>query len=132
MSGSPKFDLGISVRYLMTFSEGRFLVRENVFVGILDQKFACIVDGNGSEFEVSKRIDAPNGVLLPGLINAHTHLPMSLFRGLADDSSLKEWLFETVFPLEAQFADEAFCETGAELSLLEMIATGTTTVAEMY
>ncbi len=132
MLSKPEFDLGIHARFVMTFIQGEFQVRENVFMGILGTRIALMETGDGRSHATKKRIDAPNSVLLPGLINAHTHLPMSLFRGLADDASLKEWLFDTIFPLEAEFANEEFCTAGTELSLLEMIAGGTTTVGEMY
>jgi 5-methylthioadenosine/S-adenosylhomocysteine deaminase len=69
---------------------------------------------------------------MPGLVNAHTHLPMSLFRGLADDHPFNEWLFQTILPLETSLVCPEFVRAGTELSLLECIRTGTTTVCDMY
>lgn len=77
-------------------------------------------------------LDGSRHVVMPGLVNAHTHLPMSLLRGLADDAPLQQWLHEIIFPLEANLADEEFCKTGTSLSLLEGIRYGTTTFGDMY
>ncbi|MBV9404984.1 MAG: amidohydrolase, partial [Acidobacteriaceae bacterium] len=81
----------------------------------------------------SKRvIDAQGALILPGLINGHTHLPMSLFRGLAEDRALQDWLKNYIFPAEARNVTPDFVVWGTRLSLLEMIRGGTTTVADMY
>ena len=75
--------------------------------------------------------DMTGKLLLPGLVNGHTHTGMSLLRGLGSDLPLKEWLFDTVFPVEDRLADEDL-RLGMELSLLEMIASGTTAFTDMY
>jgi len=62
--------------------------------------------------------------LIPGLINSHTHAAMSLFRGLADDLSLMDWLENHIWPAEAQHVNEAFVHTGTELAIAEMIRSG--------
>ncbi|MEJ2725296.1 MAG: amidohydrolase, partial [Deltaproteobacteria bacterium] len=77
-------------------------------------------------------IDAGDGVILPGLINAHGHTAMTLFRGLADDVPLKEWLFEKIFPAEAKHLTAETVYWGALLGCVEMIASGTTTVSDGY
>ncbi len=77
-------------------------------------------------------IDAKNAVIMPGLINAHTHAAMSLFRGFADDLPLKQWLFEKIFPAEAKFLNAETVYWGALLGCLEMIASGTTCLADGY
>ena len=69
---------------------------------------------------------------MPGLINAHTHIPMTLFRGLADDLALDEWLTKYIFPAEAEFFNEEFLRVGTRLGLVEMIRGGTTTFCDMY
>jgi 5-methylthioadenosine/S-adenosylhomocysteine deaminase len=70
--------------------------------------------------------------LMPGLINAHTHLAMALFRGLADDLTLSDWLQNHIFPAEAAFVTPKFVRVGVELACWEMIRGGTTTFVDMY
>jgi len=76
-------------------------------------------------------IDAEGQVLIPGLVNTHTHLSMSLMRGLADDLPLEIWLNDHIWPVEAHLEGE-HCYVGALLSALEMIKSGTTTCNDMY
>ncbi|MCP5345874.1 MAG: TRZ/ATZ family hydrolase [Pseudomonadales bacterium] len=70
--------------------------------------------------------------LIPGLVNAHGHTPMSLFRGIADDVPLLEWLQQHIWPLEGKFVSEEFVHQGAELAIAEMLLGGTTCFADMY
>lgn len=77
-------------------------------------------------------IDVPHGVVLPGLINTHTHAPMVLYRGLADDLALMDWLQRYMFPAEAKTVSPEFVRTGTRLAALEMIQSGTTTFTDMY
>ncbi|HPT28151.1 MAG TPA: amidohydrolase [Bryobacteraceae bacterium] len=83
-------------------------------------------------FRAKSRIDRPGAILLPGLINAHTHASMSLLRGLADDVNLVTWLREFIFPAEAKNVDREFVRWGARLGMLEMLLGGTTTYTDMY
>ncbi len=71
-------------------------------------------------------------IVLPGLINTHTHAPMVLYRGLADDLALSEWLEKYIFPAEAKTVSPEFVRAGTRLAALEMIESGTTTYADMY
>jgi 5-methylthioadenosine/S-adenosylhomocysteine deaminase len=71
-------------------------------------------------------------VLIPGLVNAHTHSPMNLLRGLADDLPLMEWLEKHIWPAEHQFVNEQFVEHGSRLAMAEMLRSGTTTFNDMY
>jgi 5-methylthioadenosine/S-adenosylhomocysteine deaminase len=80
----------------------------------------------------AERIDARGGVILPGLVNAHTHAAMVLFRGLADDLDLMDWLEGHIFPAEAEYVDEEFVRVGTRLACLEMLAGGTTTMVDLY
>jgi 5-methylthioadenosine/S-adenosylhomocysteine deaminase len=80
----------------------------------------------------ARRIDTPEGIILPGLVNTHGHVPMSLLRGISDDLPLTEWLQDVIFPAEAAFVDEEFVRWGTRLACLEMIRSGTTTFADMY
>ncbi len=77
-------------------------------------------------------IDARGAVVMPGLINTHTHAPMVLYRGLADDLALMDWLQKYIFPAEARTVSPAFVAAGTRLAALEMIRSGTTTYADMY
>ena len=83
------------------------------------------------ETNVDKIIDATGMILLPGLINTHTHLSMTLFRGLADDLSLDSWLNDHIWPMEANLNGD-YCYIGALLGAVELIKSGTTTFSDMY
>ncbi len=83
-------------------------------------------------YQARKVIDAHGALILPGLINAHTHMAMSFFRGLAEDRSLDDWLKKFIFPAEARNVTPEFAVWATRLSMLEMLRGGTTTVADMY
>ncbi len=83
------------------------------------------------ESNADKIIDAEGKILLPGLINTHTHLSMTLFRGLADDLSLDSWLNDHIWPMEANLNGD-YCYIGALLGAVELIKSGTTTFSDMY
>jgi len=85
-----------------------------------------------SRYEPARTIDAQGKIVMPGLINSHAHAAMSLFRGLADDLSLDDWLRKYIFPAEARNVTEDFAAWGTKLSLLEMLRGGITTYADMY
>ena len=78
------------------------------------------------------RIDAGGMAVVPGFVNAHTHVPMTLFRGIADDRELMDWLTNFIFPAEAKNVDREFVKWGTRLAAAEMIRSGTTTFADMY
>jgi 5-methylthioadenosine/S-adenosylhomocysteine deaminase len=94
--------------------------------------------GVGTRQEVVARyisprtVDASGRIIIPGLINGHTHIPMTLFRGLADDLDLQDWLTKYIFPAEAKNVSEEFVRAGTRLGLAEMIRGGTTTYCDMY
>jgi 5-methylthioadenosine/S-adenosylhomocysteine deaminase len=85
-----------------------------------------------AKYNARETIDARGRVVIPGLINGHTHVPMTLFRGLADDLDLNEWLTKYIFPAEAKNVTEEFVRVGTRLGLAEMIRGGTTTYCDMY
>lgn len=85
-----------------------------------------------AKYVARETIDARGKVVIPGLINGHTHVPMTLFRGLADDLDLQEWLTKYIFPAEAKNVTEEFVRVGTRLGLAEMIRGGTTTYCDMY
>lgn len=97
---------------------------------IKDDLIAEIAD-EIDEGKAGKIIDAEGKILLPGLINTHTHLSMTLFRGLADDLSLDSWLNDHIWPMEANLNGD-YCYIGALLGAVELIKSGTTTFSDMY
>jgi len=84
------------------------------------------------QFRGRETIDAGGQVVMPGLVNTHIHAPMVLFRGLADDLALEEWLTKYIFPAEAKTVSPDFVRAGTRLAALEMIESGTTTFTDMY
>ncbi|HET6861447.1 MAG TPA: amidohydrolase [Pyrinomonadaceae bacterium] len=83
-------------------------------------------------YQSQQTVDAKGQLITPGLINGHTHIPMVLFRGLADDLDLQDWLTKYIFPAEAKNVSEEFVRVGTRLGLAEMIRGGTTTYCDMY
>lgn len=85
-----------------------------------------------SSYESAETIDCGEKVLMPGLINGHTHVPMTLLRGLSDDLRLDVWLMGYIMPVEREFVSPEFCVLGTKLACAEMIRGGTTTFCDMY
>ena len=104
---------------------------ESGFLCIEGDTISHIGENSENAFKASKTIDAKGGLVLPGLVNGHTHAAMSLFRGLADDLPLMEWLNQYIFPVESRM-DAEFVYTGTLLACAEMIMSGTTTFCDMY
>ena len=99
------------------------------YVGIKGSQIAYV----GKEKKKAKKtIEYPHLLIIPGLINTHTHLAMSLFRGLVDDLKLKDWLYNYIFPLEAKFVNENSVYWCSLLSMVELIRGGVTTFVDMY
>jgi 5-methylthioadenosine/S-adenosylhomocysteine deaminase len=107
---------------------------ENGAVAIEGNKIAAV--GKASEiarkFTGKTTIDASGMVVLPGFVNTHTHVPMTLFRGIADDRDLMDWLNNYIFPAEAKNVTREFVKWGTRLAAAEMIRSGTTTFTDMY
>lgn len=123
----------VSARYVVTMDSDRRVI-ENGAVAIRGDRIAAA--GTRQEidrrFEAANRLDRPASILMPGLVNAHTHAPMTLLRGIADDVLLQEWLEKHIFPAEAAHVTREFVRWGTRLACLEMALAGTTTYAEMY
>lgn len=85
-----------------------------------------------SQFQANEIIDCGGKILMPGLVNAHTHVPMTLMRGLADDLRLDVWLLGYMMPVEREFVSPDFVDLGTRLAAAEMIRSGITTFADMY
>jgi len=84
------------------------------------------------DYQSQTTVDGIGKLVTPGLINGHTHIPMVLFRGLADDLDLQDWLTKYIFPAEAKNVSEEFVRAGTRLGLAEMIRGGITTYCDMY
>ena len=129
----PLMDIAIVGGTVVTMDKERRVI-ENGAVVLRGEKIVWV--GKRSEMPARMRsaqtIDATGKVVIPGLVNTHTHVPMSLFRGIADDMDLQEWLTKFIFPAEAKNVDEAFVRAGTRLGLAEMIKGGTTTYCDMY
>jgi 5-methylthioadenosine/S-adenosylhomocysteine deaminase len=108
------------------YADGAVVVKGDTIVAV----------GPRSEIEASHAasdtIDARGKLILPGLINGHTHVPMTLFRGLHDDVTLDDWLRKYIFPAEARNVNEDFVRWGTRLAIAEQIRSGVTTFADMY
>lgn len=100
-------------------------------IGISNGKIQFITDKVPGGTEAVGIIDAHANIIMPGLINTHSHAAMSILRGYADDFDLKTWLFEKIFPAESCLTKEAVL-TGVKLSIAEMLASGTTSFSDMY
>jgi len=85
-----------------------------------------------ARYQASGTINARGKLILPGFINGHTHVPMTLFRGLHDDVTLNDWLYKYIFPAEAKNVTEEFVRWGTRLAAAEQIRSGVTTFADMY
>jgi len=85
-----------------------------------------------STYSSSKKHDCQGKTLIPGLINAHTHAPMTLLRGLTDDQRLDVWLLGYMMPVEREFVSPEFCDLGTKIACAEMIRGGVTTFVDMY
>jgi 5-methylthioadenosine/S-adenosylhomocysteine deaminase len=89
-------------------------------------------DAVAAKYQPRESVDARGQFVLPGLINTHTHAPMVMYRGLADDLALMDWLQKYIFPAEAKTVSPEMVRVGTKLAALEMIESGTTTFADMY
>ena len=114
--------------------DGSRRVIENGGVAIKSGRIVAVGKANEIDRNYAARevVNASGKVVIPGLINGHTHVPMVLFRGLADDLDLQEWLTRYIFPAEAKNVTEDFVRVGTRLGLAEMIRGGTTTYCDMY
>ncbi len=126
-----KIDILIKNGIVVTM-DSRETVIKNGAVAISGDRIADIGPNEKfSDCRAAKVIDAKNGIIMPGLINTHTHASMTCFRGLADDLHLMTWLNDYIFPAEAKLNYDKV-KTGALLACAEMILSGTTCFADMY
>ncbi len=126
-------DLLIVGGTVVTMDKDRRVIEDGA-VAIKDGKVAMVGQRGAVTYHLTakKTINAAGKVIIPGLINTHTHAAMSLFRGISDDLDLQDWLTKFIFPAEAKNVDEQFVRAGTRLGLAEMIRGGTTTYCDMY
>jgi 5-methylthioadenosine/S-adenosylhomocysteine deaminase len=126
-------DLIVSGGVLVTMDGARTIVHDG---SVAIKGDAIVAVGPRAEIESKYKgvqtIDAPGRMVLPGFINGHTHVPMTLFRGLHDDVTLNDWLYKYIFPAEAKNVNEEFVRWGTRLAAAEQIRSGVTTFADMY
>lgn len=126
-------DLIVNNGTVVTMNASRSVI-ENGAVAVSKSEIVAV----GTAAEIARKfaskqiINAQGKVVIPGLINTHTHVAMSLFRGIADDLDLQEWLTKYIFPAEAKNVTEDFVRVGTRLGVAEMIRGGTTTYCDMY
>ncbi|HUK31039.1 MAG TPA: amidohydrolase [Candidatus Acidoferrum sp.] len=124
----------ITARYVVTMDASRRIIEDGAIAMQGDLIVAVgtrteLLAKYGPELVV---IAAPDGLIMPGLINGHTHAAMTLFRGIKDDVTLQDWLQNYIFPAEARNVTEDFVTWGTRLGVLEMLHGGTTTYTDMY
>jgi 5-methylthioadenosine/S-adenosylhomocysteine deaminase len=122
-----------TARYVVTM-DAQHRVIENGAIAVAGDHIVAVgtraqID---KDFQAKQRVDRPDAILAPGLINTHTHAAMSLFRGVADDMKLQDWLEKFIFPAEARNVDREFVRWGTRLASIEMALGGTTTYTDMY
>jgi len=126
-------DLIVSGGIVVTMDSGRAIINDG---SVAVRGDSIVAVGPRAEIEAryksGQMIDARGHLVLPGFINGHTHVPMTLFRGLHDDVTLDEWLHKYIFPAEAKNVNEDFVRWGTRLAAAEQIRAGVTTFADMY
>lgn len=133
VQSQERVDLMVSGGTLVTMDSGRSIIKDGS-VAVRGDSIVAV----GPRTEIEQRYkatqvtDAHGGLVLPGFINGHTHVPMTLFRGLHDDVTLNDWLYKYIFPAEAKNVNEAFVRWGTRLAAAEQIRAGVTTFADMY
>ena len=128
-------DLLVKGATIVTMDSQRHVI-ENGFLAVRGDEIIAIGKNTAEAFPngvtARETMDATGKLLIPGLINGHTHIPMVLMRGLIDDVTLDDWLRKYIFPAEARNVTEEYVRWGSRLALAEMIRSGTTTYADMY
>jgi len=130
---TENFDIIISGGTLITMApDGKVI--EDAVIGISEGiiHFIGSLPVDVTAVDADEWIDGTGTIILPGLINTHTHLPMNCLRGIADDLPLMEWLTRHIFPVERKFMDRDVVYAGSLLSIAEMIMSGTTTFCDGY
>ncbi len=127
----PVYDLLITGATVVTMDRENRVIEDGA-VGVRDGEIVFVGKTADAKRGARQLVDARGKVVIPGLVNAHTHVPMGLFRGIADDLDLQDWLTRYIFPAEAKNVNEQFVRAGTRLGLAEFIKGGTTTYCDMY
>jgi 5-methylthioadenosine/S-adenosylhomocysteine deaminase len=132
-SSDDNIDLIIAGDYVVTMDGDDTVVSDGA-VAIDDGLIIAIgpAEDIDARYSADGRLDGANRIVMPGLINGHSHAAMTLLRGVADDLDLMDWLQNYIFPAEVEFVDDEFVRIGTELACWEMIRGGTTTFVDMY
>jgi len=125
-------DLIISAEWIITMAEPHAVLTQCAVVINQGRIVDIIPSENISRYQAKEIIHRPQHALMPGLINAHGHSAMTLFRGLADDLPLMDWLNHHIWPAEQRWVDAEFVAHGVQLAIIEMIRSGTTTFCDQY
>jgi 5-methylthioadenosine/S-adenosylhomocysteine deaminase len=128
-----KIELLVIPRWVITVNADNQVLQQHA-VAIEDSRIIDILPVVEAKklYNAQQTVVLPQHVLLPGLINTHTHTPMSLLKGLADDLPLMDWLQNHIWPAESRWADAEFVYDGTQLAIAEMIRSGTTCFNDMY
>ncbi len=129
----PAVDLIVEGMYVVTMDENDHVIAGGA-VAIKDGLIIALASAEdiNAEYTAAEHIKGENRIVMPGLVNGHSHAAMTLLRGVADDMALMEWLNNYIFPAEVEFVDPEFVRIGTELACWEMIRGGTTTFVDMY
>ncbi len=126
-------DMIVHGRYVVTMDDAKGVIEGG---GVAVKDGAIVAVGTNAEiagaYSTDNEIAGDDRVLMPGLVNGHTHTAMTLFRGMADDLELMTWLTTYIFPMEGRYVDPEFIRIGSELACWEMIQSGTTSFVDMY
>ena len=130
---SQPVDLLITARWVVPVQPDRVVLEDHA-VAVHECSIVDVlpVRDAAAKYAPRERVDLPEHALIPGLVNAHTHNPMTLLRGLADDLPLMTWLREHIWPVEAKVMGPEFVRDGVELAIAEMLRGGTTCCSEDY
>ncbi|MDA0681264.1 MAG: amidohydrolase [Proteobacteria bacterium] len=132
-ASADAIDLIIAGEYVVTMDGDGSVIRDGA-VAVDDGLIIAIgsADEINARFRATGNLEGNNRIVMPGLINGHSHAAMTLLRGVADDLALMDWLNNYIFPAEVEFVDAEFVRIGTELACWEMIRGGTTTFVDMY
>lgn len=128
-----KCDLIVIGKYVLTINEGQEVFLDGA-IAVHEDKIIAV--GNKKKilagYKAKQKIGNQNVLVMPGLVNTHSHAAMSYFRGLTDDLALDEWLKKYIWPMEAKYVNADFVRNSVELACLEMIRFGITCFNDMY
>ena len=122
----------INSRWIIPVDENNSVLEQHSVIIKNDAIIDILPQAEAAKYTPEELIDLSYHALLPGFVNSHTHAAMSLFKGLADDLPLQEWLADHIWPAEAALSDAEFVKDGSELAIAEMIKSGTTCFNDMY